>query len=161
MIDQLIGIIGREAAVFESFLDLLEQQKRMLVANDLSGLQAVTEKQREKLVESRTLNLKREQLVARIKETNGLDGDVTVTRLLAVLDEDRATQLRSLRETIQSLTTKITETRNSNALLMNNSREFISRVMTMLAQIQAPDTGYGPVGVAPDRPPAVAVDRRA
>ena len=109
MIDQLIGIIGREAAVFESFLNLLEQQKRMLVANDLAGLQAVTEKQREKLVESRMLNLRREQLVAQIKDANGFGEDVTVSRLLTVLDEGRATQLRTLRETIQGLNAKITQ----------------------------------------------------
>ena len=161
MIDQLIGIIGREAAVFESFLNLLEQQKRMLVANDLAGLQAITERQHEKLVESRSLNLRREQLVAQIKEANGFDEDVTVSRLLSVLDEGRATQLRTLRETIQGLNAKITETRNTNAMLLNQSREFISRVMTMLSQIQAPDTGYGPAGATPNRPPAVAVDRRA
>ena len=35
MIDQLIEIIGREAALFESFLELLERQQRMLVLESL------------------------------------------------------------------------------------------------------------------------------
>ena len=51
MINKLIEIIGREAAIFESFLDLLEKQQRMLVENDADGLNRITDLQREKLVE--------------------------------------------------------------------------------------------------------------
>ncbi|MEW6049857.1 MAG: flagellar protein FlgN [Candidatus Zixiibacteriota bacterium] len=161
MINQLIGIIGKEAALFESFLDLLQQQKQMLVTNDLEGLRVVTDKQREKLVESRLLNRQREELIAQIKAANSLDGDVTITRLLSLLDEGQANQLRTLRETIQNLNEQIIQTRNSNAMLVNRSREFISRIMIMLSQMHTADTGYGRGAETTDQPAAVAVDRRA
>jgi hypothetical protein len=161
MINRLIDIIGREAALFESFLELLERQKQMLVTNDLEGLKEVTELQRRKLVESRLLNREREHLVTQIKESHALDGDVTVSRLLDLADEDQAGRLRTLRDSILGLNEKITETRNSNAMLLNQSREYISSTIKMLTQIRSPQPPYVKSGVNADRASNSMLDRRA
>ncbi|RME26553.1 MAG: hypothetical protein D6800_06245, partial [Candidatus Zixiibacteriota bacterium] len=93
MIDRLITIIAREAALFETFLHLLHEQKDMLVANDVEGLAEVTARQQACLNESVRLNGEREELIARIARENALDGDVTVSRLLAVANADQAEKL--------------------------------------------------------------------
>ncbi len=161
MINKLIDIIGREAALFESFLELLERQRQMLVTNDLNGLNEVTEQQRRALIESRLLNRQREELVAQIKESHALDGDVTVSRLLELADENQAERLRMLRDSILGLNEKITQTRNSNALLLNQSREFISNTIKMLTQIRSPQPTYIKSGVNADRASNSMLDRRA
>jgi hypothetical protein len=160
MVNQLIDIISRETLLFEEFLELLERQKQMLVSNNVDGLNEITELQRAKLHESYRLNRSREELVRRIKESNVLDGDVTVSRLLEFVDENQAARLLQLRETILGLNNKITETRNTNAMLLNRSREFISRTMAMLSSLNNPDTTYR-VGAKPsDAHTTVMVDRR-
>jgi flagellar biosynthesis/type III secretory pathway chaperone len=161
MINRLIDIIGREAALFESFLELLERQKQMLVTNDVEGLSEVTEQQRRKLIESRLLNRQREELAAQIKESHALDGDVTVSRLLQLADRDQADRLRALRDSILGLNEKITQTRNSNALLLNQSREYISNTIKMLTQIRSPQPTYVKSGVNGDRASNSMLDRRA
>ncbi|MFZ5979329.1 MAG: flagellar protein FlgN [Candidatus Zixiibacteriota bacterium] len=160
MVNQLIEILSREAALFESFLELLEQQKESLVANDVEGLKEVTEKQREKLVESRLLNRQREQLVAAIKEAQAIEGDLNITRLLELVDRQQADRLTQLRDLIYSLDEKITATRNTNAMLLNRSREFIARTMEMLSKINNPDNIYAKNGVPPQRSGNIMVDRR-
>jgi len=161
MINKLIDLIGKEAAVFESFLELLEQQQATLVTNDVDGLNRITDLQREKLVESQLLNKQRLELVEQIKIANDLEGDVNVTRLLDIVDENQADRLQKLQRLILSLNDKITETRNQNAMLLNRSREYILRTMEMLSKINSPDSTYTRPGTKTDRQLNVAVDRRA
>ena len=160
MIDDLIDIIGEEAALFASFLELLERQQRLLVDNDVEGLNRVTELQREKLVESQLLNRRREELVEQVKQANAIEGDLNVTRLLEMIDQDQAHQLNKLRDLIQSLNDKITTTRNQNVMLLNRSREYIARTMEMLSRIGGPSGQYAACGAPENRAASVAVDRR-
>ena len=134
MIDRLIQIIGREASLFESFLALFEEQQRMLVSNDADGLVEITAQLREKLLESRKLNQQREEMVHQIKRENLIEGDLSVTRLLKIVDDTQATQLVQLRDLITTLNDKIMKTRNQNAMLLNESREYISKMMGMLSK---------------------------
>ncbi len=161
MINQLIDIISKEAALFESFLELLQRQKEMLVTNDLEGLQAITERQHEKLAESRILNKQREELVVRIKAARSIDGDLTVSRLLALVDEGQAERLRQLRELIFELNNKINDSRNTNAMVLNQSREFVSKTIAMLSKMNNPEPTYGRSKNETDPANAVALDRRA
>lgn len=156
----MIDIISKEAALFESFLELLERQKEMLVANDLDGLNEVVQRQREKLIESKLLNKQRENLVATIKTSRDIEGDLTVTRLLKLVDEDQANRLSQLRDIIYSLNEKITDTRNTNAMLLNRSREFIAHTMEMLSKINNPDNTYARTGMSAERGSNIMVDRR-
>ncbi len=161
MINELIEIVSKEAALFESFLELLEKQKEMLVANNVDGLNAVTREQQEKLLESRHLDRQRDKLVERIKAINAIDGDLTVARLLELVDANQAERLLQLKDLILSLNVKIGETRNTNAMLLNQSREFIARTMAALAKINNPEATYGPDIRSPQGGTNVAVDRRA
>lgn len=160
MIDRLIEIIGKEAALFESFLELLERQQEMLVRNDLEGLNRVTDLQREKLVESQLLNKERTELVENIRVANSIDGDLSVTRLLEIVDQDQADKLTGLQRSILGLHNRITQTRNQNAMLLNRSREYILKMMEMLSQINSPESTYNLSGAQNEHYSNVAVDRR-
>lgn len=160
MINQLIEIIGREASLFETFLTLLERQRQMLIDNDHDGLVAVTEQQREKLVQSQVLNRSREQLIERIKASNAIEGDLNVTRLLELSDKSQTERLTALKTLITNLQDQITEVRNQNALLLNQSREYISKMMEMLSKINVPAGAYGPGARETEHHSTLAVDRR-
>jgi len=160
MINKLIQVIAQEAQVFEEFLQLLDRQKEALVANDTNRLADVTELQQRKLLESQALNRRREEIITEIKATNAIEGDVSVSRLLEYADEDQSQRLVHLKEAIRELDNRITETRNTNIMLLNRSREFISRTMTTLAQINSPDKSYNHSGVMPQESAALIVDRR-
>ncbi len=161
MIAKLIDIISKEAALFESFLELLERQKQMLVTNDVSGLNEITASQQEKLSESRALSRRREQLLSRIKQDHTLDGDLTIARLTALADENQAARLMQLRSVILSLNEKINDARNTNAMLLNQSREFVSRTMALLARMNSPEANYSGSGRAERTTGTIMLDRRA
>lgn len=161
MINQLVNIIKREAALFESFLDLLAQQQTMIVKNDAEGLNRVTAEQQDKTLESRRLSLEREHLVEEIRVANDIEGDLNVTRLLDLVDKNQADQLMELRNMIFDLHEKINNTRDQNAMLLNRSRMYIRRMMEMLSKVDSPQADYGPAANSPRQCPSVGLDRRA
>ncbi|HWR81838.1 MAG TPA: flagellar protein FlgN [Candidatus Deferrimicrobium sp.] len=161
MVDRLIDILTREATLFESFLELLEQQRQALVANDVDHLNRITELQREKLIESRLLDRRREEAIAQIRAAGAVDTDLTITRLLEMVEGDQAQELSRLRDLILSLSDSINHTRDQNAMLLNRSREYIARTMSLLSRISSPGSVYGSGGAEQSHVSAVAVDRRA
>jgi len=160
MINQLIDIIGREAACFESFLRLLTEQKQALVANDIGELNRITCLQQKLLHESHNLNLEREKVIARIQADRDLKEDLTISRLIAMSDREQADRLRQLRDLLLSLNDQILQIRNTNAMLINQSREMISRTMAMLSRPENPDATYARNARSTERAVAVALDRR-
>ena len=161
MINQLIDIISREAVVFETFLSLLEQQKELLLTNDVPGLTRNTAAQQEALLESKQLNQERVRLVTELQRSHDIEGDFGLSTLLELVDQAQAERLTQLRDLIFNLNEQITDVRNANVLLLNQSREYIARTMTMLSQMHHPDTTYSRTGTESSRGSAVAVDRRA
>lgn len=161
MVNQLIDIIGREAVVFEVFLTLLERQRDLLVANDVTGLTAVTAKQQEAVLESKRLNRERERLVTLLQAEHDITGDFGLSKLLDLVDQTQAERLTQLRELILGLNQQISEVRNSNAMLLNNSRKYIAKTISLLSQLQHPEDTYSRTGASSTSSGAVAVDRRA
>ena len=160
MINQLIDIISREALLFESFLELLEQQKAALVANNLPELNHLTRLQQEALAQSRKLDDERVRVVAAIKAERQFDGDLTVSRIIALANSEQASRLTELRELLLGLNDRILEVRNTNAFLINESRELISRTMTMLSRGKQSDATYTRYAARDERRRSVALDRR-
>lgn len=159
MINKLIDLIGREATVFADFLELLTRQRQMLVSGDVEGLNACTERQREKLIEASLLNREREQLVIQLRVTMPISGDVTINKLLEHATESQAEQMEKLRDTILELNDEIASVRNSNVLLINQSREFIARTMNMLSKVSAPES-YETTAASTDKGRPFFLDRR-
>jgi len=161
MVEMLVETLSTEAVVFEDFLKLLTQQQEMLVNNDIDGLNSVTGLQHQKVAQSQLLYQRRDKLVAEINSANAIEGDLNVSKLLEHVDEHQGGRLIQLREIIQSLTQKIGEVRNQNAMLLNRSKEYILRTMELLSKINNPDSGYAANGETVENGSSVAVDRRA
>ncbi len=126
VVDELIETLNAEAKLFEAFLDLLDRQRDMVVANDTDGLVQVTEAQREKLAESKLLDLRRRELVELAGSENAIGGDVNVARLLGSVSHDDGTRLAQVRDTIMELSKQIEEGKERNRFLIDKSRELIS-----------------------------------
>lgn len=161
MINQLIEIIGKEAALFEDFLALLERQQELLVENNVNGLNEVTDSLREKTVTAQLLNSKREETIERVKADNAIEGDLNVTRLLELVDQTQADRLISLRTLITELNEKILTTRNQNAMLLNRSQAYIAKTVEMLSKINQPQGIYTANGTEAKVGSQLAWDGRA
>lgn len=161
MTEQLIDIIGREAELFEGFLRLLEEQQAALRTDDVEQLNRVTEQLREKSVQSQLLDKERRELVADLKRERSIQGDLNVSRLLELLDAEQADRLKHLRSTILDLHDRISQVRNTNAFVLNRSRQYMVKTMEMLSRVNSPGGTYGHDGAHSKATGTIAMDRRA
>jgi len=159
-LDRLITVIGDEAVLFEQFLELLERQQNLLIANDVADLQEVTGRLQIVAMESRRLETERGRVVEEIRCANNSHDDLTVSRICSMADEARSSQLKLLRETVLNLYSRIEETRMRNALLIRQSLEQIQNTMETIGRIPAQKEIYqGRGGLAKSFSP-IGVDRR-
>jgi hypothetical protein len=161
LVMELIEVLKKEASLFETFLELLERQQRALVKSDISGLNDITERQREKVIEIGLLSKKRENLIKQLSLQEDIQGDLTVTLLVKTVASGQAALLEQLRDTILDLNTKITKVRSQNEMLVNRSRENIMKTMELLGRIKAPDNNYHNEGKLKAVQTNLALDRRA
>jgi len=161
LVHELIEVLKEEASLFETFLELLEEQQRALVKNDLNGINRITELQREKAVSSRRLNKRREDVIGKLASDGASKEDLTISKLIESVASGQAIVLEQLRNSILDLNAKITKVRNQNSMLINRSRDNIVKTMELLSRIGVPDTGYKRQGQVDSLKTTIALDRRA
>ncbi|UCD17757.1 MAG: flagellar protein FlgN [Candidatus Zixiibacteriota bacterium] len=157
----LIEVLEREASLFETFLELLEKQQQALVRNDLDAINELTEKQREKTLESTALSRRREDLVKELSSDGNTAGDLTISKLIQTVSSGRAMQLARHRDNILELHEKIMTVRSQNNMLINRSRENIVKTMELLGRIKTPEGSYRKEGQMTRTETNLALDRRA
>jgi predicted transcriptional regulator len=157
---ELMRVLEKEASLFETFLDLLEQQQEALVRNDVNRLNEITERQKEKLVSAGQLSKNREELIRRLSEQGKASENLTISRLIESASSGQATMMEQLRETILELNEKIMKVRSQNEMLINRSRENIMKTIELLGRIKMPDDQYHSEGKRNVVQGSLALDRR-
>ncbi len=161
LVMELIGVLNKETSLFETFLELLEKQQKALVENDLPTLNQITERQREKIIESSILALKRENVIGKLALEQKLNGDVTITNLIETVKSNQAGILTQLRDTILDLNEKINNIRSQNSVLINRSRDNIMKTMELIGSFKLPGNSYQKEGKVNKQNTNIALDRRA
>ncbi len=160
LLDRLITVIGDEAILFEKFLRMLERQQKALIKNDVDDLQAVTAELQHVVMQSKRLEDDRAEIVDEIRRCGGTEDNLTVSQICDMADASRSTQLKTLRETVLSLYSRIEETRMRNGLLIQQSVEQIRNTVEMISRLPAQKDMYeGKGGVSREYAP-LGVDRR-
>jgi flagellar biosynthesis/type III secretory pathway chaperone len=142
LLDRLISVIGDEAVLFETFLEMLEQQQEALVANDAASLRAVTIQLQEVVTQSQQLESRRIDIIDQIRRAAGADDDLNVSQICDMADAARSSQLQAFRTTILELYGRIEETRMRNGLLIEQSLEQIQHTVDIIGRVPAQKETY-------------------
>lgn len=158
---ELIGILKKEASLFETFLELLEKQQKALIDNDVSSLNQITQLQKEKLVEGGRLAGIREEVIGKLALEHKMTGDITVGKLINCVSSGQAPILEQIRRIILDLHEKIVTVRSQNAMLIDRSRENIMKTMELLGRFKVSHNNYRKEGKTDRVQTSLALDRRA
>jgi flagellar biosynthesis/type III secretory pathway chaperone len=160
LLDRLISVIREEAILFEKFLRLMEQQQQALINNDAETLRNATEELHGVVGRSFKLEKDRAEVVEEIRVVEGTMGDLNVSKICDMADENRSTQLKNLRETILGLYSNIEEIRMRNGLLVEQSLDQIRHTMELLGHIPARKETYQQKGGLSREFVPLGIDRR-
>lgn len=137
--ERLISILNQELKTYNRFLNLLDDQHKMIISRDLEGLSETDYEldfQNAKLYD---LEKERREIVDDISKRLKLDkNNIKLRDLLPRLDSVSSNRLHLLREAIMGAHGKIEEKRMRNKLLIESSRELISETLKIISRRPSP-----------------------
>ncbi|KEI13070.1 flagellar biosynthesis protein FlgN [Clostridium novyi B str. ATCC 27606] len=133
---QLLEVMTEQKVALNRLLNILEEQHKYIIKNDVFGMEAVVEKIQEENQNVANLELKRRNL------TNGLLEDKTLGRLVYELDnDDLLNAFRSVRKILEEIRLQ----KDTNELLIKQGISLNNRILAFLNPDRQAKTynGYG------------------
>ncbi len=144
---KLIEVINAEIRVFNHLLEVLQQEQRALLDDDLAGIGASIAAKQEAAEEARQLEAERALVVRKLSGQLDLDpGNSTLARLIGAVEGWQGEELARMRQTLLELNQKIRAANESNAFLIRQSMRYTERCLDILAG--QPGKVYGQFGKA-------------
>lgn len=142
-LDQLIGLLRQESGLYRSLLVVIDQEKEAAVRSDVEGLnQAAIDKEKH-LLEIRSKEKARGQLIARLAALKGIAGaDLTLSRICDLAEEPRAAVLKRLSQDFLSLLNRVQTANRRNQQIVEHSLQLLRGSFNLLNELMTPNTVY-------------------
>lgn len=146
---ELIDIIHEEIRLFNVLLDLLQEEQRAIVEDDLEEIGTSVDRQQQIAREAHLLEARRGQVVESLSRRLDMAPDsVSLGRLIQVLESDQGEELAWMRETLLELNQKIRAVSENNAFLIRQSMRYTERCLDILIGRPIGKGMYGKFGRA-------------
>jgi flagellar biosynthesis/type III secretory pathway chaperone len=154
----LMTILEEEAESFRKMRDLLEEEKRALVRDDIEAIRSATERQEGMAEEVRLIEARRLHVTRSIGQRFGLQDDqLTLSRISGLYEGADAERMRAVREELLDLHAEIRQKNRNNALLIRHAMRYADRTLRLLKGGDGSNRVYQRTGV----PAGVASGLRA
>lgn len=147
LLQQLISVLQKEIELHNQLLKLAQEKEMAIINNQISLLQEVTKK------EAQVIEGIKEQEQARIEVINQLaryfeisTKDLTMSKLVALIDAEMSGEFKKLHKEIVSLIDKLRRVNERNNSLIKTSLELISYSMNLFINLSAGEAVYNPKG---------------
>ncbi|MFG6395254.1 MAG: flagellar protein FlgN [Lachnospiraceae bacterium] len=135
LIEELIGTLNAEKAVYEELVPVSERKTKVLIKNDLEELKKVTAQEQLLMDRAGAIGHKREEVIKNIGivlNKTPAELDLTsLTKLLARQPEEKKT-LAALHDSLRTTMRRLVEVNERNKDLIENSLEMIEFNMNFI-----------------------------
>ena len=146
---ELIAVINEEVRTFHQLLISLQQEQRVIIEDDLEGIEEIVAEQRQLAVYAHQIETRRIQLVNELALCLDLQPDnVSLSRLVEVLEGPHSEELANMRGQLLELNSQIRATSENNAFLIRQSLRYTDRCLDILTGQQVERRVYGQFGKA-------------
>ena len=143
MVTDLSDLLGKEYALYQSLLSLLQKERRIVV--DCSATDLIqTNKEKENLVlKIRILEQSRQAIIEELAERMGLSSDeLTLSTLEERLKEPFAGRLRTLRSKLSAVLQSIREANEENRVFLQHSVDFVKGSLALIRYLTVSSPTY-------------------
>lgn len=135
LLEELIGVLDKELDLYQNLIPVSEEKTRIIVRNDLNGLQEITAKEQAVVDSIRALERRREEIMANIKTVLNRNSDqLNLGTLIQILDKQPEEQkkLSALHDNLKNTIGRLTEINARNKTLIEQSLEMIEFNMNFI-----------------------------
>lgn len=149
LVVKLIEVVNAEIRVFNHLLEVLQQEQRALLDDDLQGIEASIAAKQEAAEEARRLESERTLVAQKLARRLELEpGNSTLARLIEAVEGWQGEELTRMRQTLLELNQKIRSTNENNAFLIRQSMRYTDRCLDILSGQPGNRGVYGQFGKA-------------
>lgn len=149
----LVSLIKSEESLLQEFLNLLDNQRMLLLENRHEDFEATVTRQERLLGEIHTLEQKRIEQIVSIAKGLRIEGEeVTLTRLIELSLGEFDEELRELKRSLNRLVERIKKANQVNAHLVHRSLNYLQKSVTWLIDSGDLSVTYSPAGAVNQRP---------
>lgn len=147
LIVRLVEIVNAEIRSFNELLELLQSEQRAIIADNIDDLEACIQAQQEVARQAQELELERIGVIRDLSLRLDMEPDnVTLSRLLEVIEDDHGRELAQMRDTLRQLNEKIRTTNENNAFLIRQSMRYTDRCLDIFTGQRGNSSMYGQFG---------------
>ena len=147
LVVELIQVVNEEIRVFHALFDLLEQEQAAIVGDDVEAMEEAACGKAAMADEAKLLETRRLDLLQQLSESlNMAPGQVSLGRLIEVVEKHHGDELAHMREVLLELNQKIRGTNENNAFLIRQSMRYTERCLDILTGHPGQRGVYGKFG---------------
>jgi len=145
--DSLLDILRREIEVYREILEIIQEERRILLRPSLGGLDESNARKETWILKARLLEEVRMNLVERLAAELGVPVDeANLSALASAASEGRAEMLRECQSVLKALFQGLRDLNQRNRALIDTSLQFLRDTAGFLNEILSPKTGYSGTG---------------
>ena len=148
-LNELIDILTREQAVFQEFLELLNEHQRQLLRGDLDGIGPDKDRISALALEAANLEKIRRTVLSRIARGIMAESErKSIARILSVFDNPRFEGLERFKDTMLEIYRHISDQKTRNEFLIEQSITMISQTMQLIHEISNSEEAFGNIAIS-------------
>jgi len=135
LIDELIEVLDKECDIYQKLIPITEEKTMVIVRNDLTALQEITNKEQSVIDQISALERKRDDIMINIKTVINRKSDaLDLKTLIDLLDKQPREQraLSILHDNLKGTVQRLVDINNRNKSLIQQSLEMIEFNMNFI-----------------------------
>ena len=140
LIEELIDVLENEQEVYQKLIPISEEKTLVIVENDVTSLQEITEKEHRIIGELNILERKRQETMNNIETVLGSKGkDLSLRKLVDLLEKQPEEQklLAKLHDRLTDTIERLVEVNNRNKGLIQQSLDMLEFNMNFIQSTRA------------------------
>jgi hypothetical protein len=151
LVDELISILDKEAALYEDVLKLSKNKTNIIVEGKVSELESIVKLEQSMIFKMAKLEDVREGLVEKLSKQLGVNSnELTITQLSNMLQKEQAGKLNVCHKGLAKVLAELKDSNGLNSKLIKNSLEYIDFSVNLLASTSIAGNLYGNSGQTND-----------
>lgn len=135
LIEELIEVLRKEEAVYKELLPIAEKKTQVIIKNDLTALQEITEQEQRTIETVTALEHKRDEVIVNMGVVlNRNPKTLTLKKLIGLLEKqpNEQMELSKLHDSLTSLLKNLSDANLRNQSLIEQSLEMIEFNMNLI-----------------------------
>jgi len=147
MLEQLVGLLDREAQLYRALLDVIDREKAAAVRSELNALNEAGAEKENLMTGLRKIDEQRRGLTTRLAEALGYPPkDLTLKKLSQLVAEPFAGRLQRAGAKLQSVLTQVQEANQRSRQLFEHSLDLLRGTFNLLNELLSANTVYHRTG---------------